>query len=359
MSMIRKTRREYFGGIVYSEMPGCTLFVDHKAADRLKMERCRALPEGMLSAPLDVHIALTRRCNLRCHGCYVEKEEGASADMPLPLAKSIIDRLSAMKVFTIAFGGGEPLLHQHLFGIARYAREREIVPNITTNGRLIDEGNVSRFKVFGNVHLSFHGPEDVSALKRSVGYLRSAGIVPGLNCLVSSETFDHLPELMSWCAKEKITQVLFLKFKLTRHNQSACALVPRDEQELAVLSTMKRWARRCGIVPMLDCSFYEAISRSGFPQDLLDYYDMNGCMGAASYVAITPEGEIMPCSFCEERCGRALDFDTHMWINNLDLRAFRMKRKLESTRDACRFIDRCNGGCRVCAGSRCVQTATE
>ena len=42
-------------------------------------------------------------------------------------------------MFQLALGGGEPLLSPKFVPVVRYARERGIVPNVTTNGWRITE----------------------------------------------------------------------------------------------------------------------------------------------------------------------------------------------------------------------------
>jgi len=64
VTSIHKTRREWFGGVVYSENPGFTAFVGSRRADSLGIALQDDLSEGLFSAPLDVHMSVTNRCNL-------------------------------------------------------------------------------------------------------------------------------------------------------------------------------------------------------------------------------------------------------------------------------------------------------
>ena len=59
----------------------------------------------------------------------------------------------------MAVGGGEPLLREDLFHVLAYARERGIVPNLTTNGLLLDSGVIRRLERAGvaRVNLSWNG----------------------------------------------------------------------------------------------------------------------------------------------------------------------------------------------------------
>ena len=60
----------------------------------------------------------------------------------------------------IALGGGESFCLDWLFVIARYIRDKGMVPNITTNGTFIDEESASACSVFGQINVSLDGVGD-------------------------------------------------------------------------------------------------------------------------------------------------------------------------------------------------------
>jgi radical SAM protein with 4Fe4S-binding SPASM domain len=93
------------------------------------------LPPTYLSAPTTVHLSLTETCNLDCPACYVVKSEELPLDTPQ--VEQLISELAEMKVFQLAIGGGEPFLRKDLGHLVRYARQRGLVPNVTTNGTLL------------------------------------------------------------------------------------------------------------------------------------------------------------------------------------------------------------------------------
>ena len=75
---------------------------------------------------------------------------------------ALIDQWASMRVYQLAVGGGEPLLYAGLFDVLRYARDRGIVPNLTTNGTLIDAKAVQELECagVGQVNISWNGPVD-------------------------------------------------------------------------------------------------------------------------------------------------------------------------------------------------------
>jgi len=332
--------------VVYSEHPGFTAFVDERAADDLNIPRRDGLTEGLYSAPLDVHLSLTTRCNLRCAACYARSGD-AGHDMPLAQALAILDRLAAMNVLTVALGGGEPLLHPDLFAIADYARAKQIAPNLTTNAVGLDSALAERCRVFASMHVSCHDPSECERLGPSIALLQKAGIDVGLNLLVTRATLAEFPMLWAWAARQKIRRILLLKFKQSEHNRAAADLALSPDEEQSLLPVMKKLARRHRIMPMLDCSLFPALARHRPKRRDLEFFDVNGCVRGNAILAITVDGRFKPCSFWPEAGGDAVTLDEQVWRQNDTLRACR-ESPCPAGCDGCTYIDLCRGGCRVC-----------
>lgn len=346
MTFIQKARREWFGGLVYSENPGFTAFVDSRRADMLGIPSSGKLKEGCFSAPLDVHISITNRCNLRCRGCYALRDNEPVKDMPLDLAQAVIDRLSDMDVFTIALGGGEPFLHPQWLDIAAYSRRAGIVPNVTTNGMFMDADTARKCRVFGSVHVSCHHPSELPRLAEPVRLLKRSGTDVGLNVLVSRATFDELPRIWSWCATQGISRVLMLKFKLTENNHECGDMVLSAAQERSLLALVRQLSRRHSIMPMLDCSFFPALAYTRPRKSDLEFFDVNGCVGGNAILAVTTDGQFKPCSFCRTTYGDARQLSRKLWEASRELEEFR-QRRIHPSCSACAYGDLCNGGCRI------------
>ena len=362
MKPISKSRREWFGGIVYSEHPGFTAYVGSGYADKLGIPDRGDLPVGMFSSPLDVHISITDRCNLHCQGCYVDMQTKGRHDMSLAMAKNIIEHLAEMNVFTVAFGGGEPFLHPELFTIANFARSKRIVPNVTTNGLLIDKRMAGKCHVFGNIHLSCHDATELVRLSSAVKCLQDEGINPGINVLISSGTYADLPEIWRWCARHHVAQVLALKFKLTEANRNFSDMLLSPAQEIELVPMLRKLSRKYKLILMVDCSLFPALAAHRLSRKELEFFDVNGCQGGNlkvkwmclhAYVAVTTDGSYKPCSFCDKSLGKIADLNSKSWVLDTELRKFRQQR-LYASCDTCIYLDLCNAGCRICAGKDCL-----
>ena len=94
---------------------------------------------------------LTDRCNLNCIHCYNRSGPGCQAEGELSTdeALDLIDDLAGMGIPLVLFTGGEPLMREDIWELARHAREKGIKMAISTNGTLITTGIARRIRESG------------------------------------------------------------------------------------------------------------------------------------------------------------------------------------------------------------------
>ena len=94
---------------------------------------------------------LTDRCNLSCTHCYSKSGPGRSTEGELTTTEAlgVIDDLADMGVPLILFTGGEPLLREDIWDLARHAGNRGLKMALSTNGTLITPEIARRIKDSG------------------------------------------------------------------------------------------------------------------------------------------------------------------------------------------------------------------
>lgn len=355
MKKIKNTRAESFGGLLFSEKPGYVAYLNNTTAKLLKIEKDDnvVLPEGIFSFPMDAHFALTTRCNLFCKGCYNTTADDDKYDIEVEKAKRILDNLSKMKVFSVSFGGGEPTLYPHLFEVAAYARSRNILPNITTNGVNMTAEMAEKMTIFGNVHLSLHAMKDREQIEKAVRLLKKAKVKQlGLNLLLSAETLPNLESIFKWAKSLGFQKVLCLRYKFTEKNREVTDLSIEMHYREA-FDAIFRYGKQYRIKVMVDCSaLQEFIGYGVISKKFLYYFDTNGCQGGNAYIAITVDGKVKPCSFWNETFFDAETMTQEDWLNNKKIVAFRNTHHSERCRN-CEHMKLCNGGCRLPSLSCC------
>ncbi|MCY3023150.1 MAG: radical SAM/SPASM domain-containing protein [Planctomycetota bacterium] len=162
----------------------------------------KRLAKGELYPPF-MFISLTNACNLRCHGCWVEK--GGTA---YNLTAADVDRLIATgkehKAYFYTLLGGEPFMYEGFWDIL--TRHSDCYFQAITNGMFLTEENVGRIKKAGNLTplVSLDGWKAQNDLRRGEGVfdaaaegmkrLKKAGIFYGV---ASTATATNVQELMS------------------------------------------------------------------------------------------------------------------------------------------------------------------
>ena len=168
----------------------------HPLRDALRARAYRAL------VPLRATIELTKRCNLRCHHCYVV--EGGN-EVPTARWLALLDELLAEGCWGVTLTGGEFRLRGDWLEVARGVKRRRMGLTLLTNGTLFDPDDLEAIVALrpSRVCVSLYGGDAAAhdsvtgvegSFARSVATLRAlrAG---GVKCQVSSVLMrDNLSE---------------------------------------------------------------------------------------------------------------------------------------------------------------------
>jgi radical SAM protein with 4Fe4S-binding SPASM domain len=372
--VIRRTptgfRYERFGGIVHLSRPRALVFVDRDRARRLGYRESPLWAEApderwnerRLSAPLEAHLQLTNRCDAGCQGCYTgATPTGAAGEWQLGDWKRAIDELAARGVFHLALGGGESALLPWLGDVAEHAREKGLVPNLTTSGLYGDaelERLVGWAPLFGQINVSIDGVGDDYAkvrgfdgfarADRAVVALRKASKHVGINCVVTRDSFDGLGRVFAYAKSRKLREVELLRFKpsgrgIKTYEQLRCS----DEQHRALVPTILKLARKHRLRVRLDCSYTPMVTHHRIKPKVMQWLAIYGCAGGDLLVGAKASGMLTACSFAPP-VERRVDGLGAYWDEDGAFGPFRRWR--EAAAEPCRSCDYlalCRGGCRV------------
>ena len=166
---------------------------------------------------------LVRRCNLLCKHCY---SISADTDFPNELNTQqvfeVMDDLKGFKVPVLILSGGEPLLRPDIFEIAHHAKAMGFYTALSTNGTLIDEGNIERIAAvdFDYLGISIDGLREThDRFRRKAGAFdasmhalrlcRDQGIKVGLRFTMTQDNAAELPQLLDLMDRERIDKFYF------------------------------------------------------------------------------------------------------------------------------------------------------
>ena len=114
---------------------------------------------GKIEPPVAITWEATKKCNLNCKHCGVER--GKEKELDNCRVKEVIEELAKMRVKYFQITGGEPLLRKGLFEILRYAAKKGIKTTMATNGFFIEKETARKLKKakIALVQISIDGTE--------------------------------------------------------------------------------------------------------------------------------------------------------------------------------------------------------
>ena len=164
---------------------------------------------------------ITNVCNLFCQHCYSASNSVRTGELSIEEIKKQIPYLKKANVRYIIISGGEPLLRDDLFDIAKLFKENGFITTLSTNGTFIDESNIKQIKeYFSYVGISIDGDEDThdrfrgmkGAFKKSINairLIRNVGIKVGMRFTITSETYKSIPFIFKLAEDEKVNKLYF------------------------------------------------------------------------------------------------------------------------------------------------------
>ena len=352
-----RARYEAFGGIVSLKEPPSLVFLDKPYMKELGYEGAEVWNEKYkhLSAPTEVHFNLTNYCPLNCRHCTSGGGSSKDFDMTTEKIKEAIDILADMKVFHIAFGGGELFSRQDAIEIAEYAYAKGIIPNATTNGYYMTKEIAEKCRIFGQVNISMDGIGDQYGVVRGVNiferahhavqHLLEAGVNTGINCVLTRANFDRLEEVLAYAHKMKLCQVLFLRLKPSGRAKDIYEEYKlTQEQSKAFYKILMKMSKKYKTDILVDCSFIPHICYHKPSQKIMSKFGVEGCDGGNILLGVRHDGGINACSHYEEYISSIFEL-RDLWKHHQHFQMFRERNVSDAACLNCKYFKLCRGGC--------------
>jgi radical SAM protein with 4Fe4S-binding SPASM domain len=363
---IHRARYETFGGIVSCLDPPFLAWVDRAFMRDLGYKSSPLWKTGKhapqyLSAPTEVHLAVTNRCGTGCTGCYMDSQNDAQGELPTNELKTALRRLRELGVFHVALGGGEAFEREDFFEIVSFCRDIGLVPNLTTNGQSIGDREIKICKFMGQVNVSLDGigshygingrngkfEKSVQAVRR----LKKAGVRAGINCVVSRHNFSMLGEIIGFASAEGLNEVEFLKFKPAGSGRG-CYRENALTQDMirGFYPALMRIPRPASLELKIDCSFIPALLYHHPPLEDLEKCAVSGCDGGNMLLSVRSNGTFSGCSFMENVDAEPVFEIRERWHSSKHLKRFRdLVTNAQEPCRSCDYLRLCRCGCRATA----------
>ena len=305
-----KTRVEPFGAWVRLDDPPVLVAVDQARARRLGLDGedlWNSSTSGP-TAPLEVHLAVNNRCGVGCEGCYLDATPQGAAP-PLGELVARLEALAAAGVFTVALGGGEPLLRRDLGQLAAEARRLGVTPVMTTSGAGLTAARAAELAAFAQVNVSHDGVEGghervrggagVEVAERAIALLAEAGVRVGVNTVLTRFTLDRVEATAARVAALGAREIQLLRYKPAGRAASLSYLERRltRGQIERIPGLLEALVRGSGLSVRIDCAMVPWLAGARLDPAALERFGVFGCEAGRHLAAGTVEGQVAPCSF--------------------------------------------------------------
>ncbi len=321
------------------------------------------------SAPLEVFISLTERCNLSCSHCSVSSSpESRPEELTTEEWMDVIDEISSIKVFTVRLSGGEPFVHPGITKIIEKIAGSHIRFSVNTNAMLMDSDTAEFLKGYydriddimvsldgsiPSVHDRLRGEGSFKKTLRGLELLLDKGLPVSIYTTVVRYNYMDIPRIVRLADRIGVTGIKLnelLPMGSALKDYRSIALC--HEERLEVVSLIEGLRRDYGdfvqgtYADIMDiASRFKDIDKAGEPPYL------NTCSAGTTQLVIRSDGWATPCD-------RLYDYKvgdvkkeglSEVWHNSPSLNLFRKRFEMRiddlPVCNSCEYRYGCTGGC--------------
>jgi radical SAM protein with 4Fe4S-binding SPASM domain len=317
---------------------------------------------------------ITRRCNLSCVHCRSSSDLVAEAhpDFSYEQATSVLDDIASYASPVVVLSGGEPLLREDVFDIARYGTDKGLRMCLATNGTLVTEETCTKLKqaeikmvslsidgASAETHDNFRNQE--GAFKGAMEAIRlfNEHKIPFLvNSSFTLRNRHEIPEIYKLVKGLGASAwYMFMIVPTGRGEDIMEELIPEDiyDEILEWHYEVEKQEDELLMRPTCAPHYYRTVRQkakeegSKFQRRNLKFSTggSKGCLAGQLICLIDVDGEVLPCSYFPKSAGNIFTLGLKKIWEKSEL--FLSLRDFKSYKDncgKCEYLQVC-GGCRA------------
>lgn len=314
---------------------------------------------------------VTRSCNLNCVHCRAAAQRGPyQGELSTERCLELLEEIAVLGKPIVILTGGEPLLRNDIFELARKGTEKGLRMVMATNGTLLNDALVQEIKESGikRVSVSIDGAtaQKHDAFRKVNGafdgamagieLLKQHNVPFQINTTVTRHNVDDLEKIMSLAVElGAVAHHLFLLVPTGRARELKDQEVEAQEYE-RVLHWFCKMRDKVPLHLKATCApqYYRILRQEAHARgEKVDYetYGLDavtrGCLGGTGFCFISYEGIVQPCGYLELNCGDVSKEPFYkVWRESpvfLQLRDFS---NYKGKCGRCEYVKFC-GGCRA------------
>jgi radical SAM protein with 4Fe4S-binding SPASM domain len=313
---------------------------------------------GIPCAPRIISWNITLRCPLKCSHCYVDAgEKEADGLLSTQEAFGVIDQIRKSGKPVVVLSGGEPLMREDIFAIARYGTDKGLRMVMGTSGMLINQTIAAQLRQAGiksvaisldsatpAIHDAFRGRKGVwKKAVRAIRHCRDEGIGIQVNMSVMRSDISDVGAVIDLGTSLGVRDYQIF-FPVPAGRGREIETKSPQEYENLIRQLLIRY-RNSGLNIRPTCA--PQFRRIADDLKIKNPAWGRGCIAGISYCRIYANGDVTPCPYLPVSAGniRVTPFP-EIWNNSEVFAALRDPDRLTGKCGRCSFKTIC-GGCRA------------
>ena len=314
----------------------------------------------------------TTSCNLKCIYCRASAVEDRSPDeLDLQQSCDLLAEIASFAKPVIVLSGGEPLVREDIFEIARYGTDLGLRMVLATNGTTVDSDVVHKMLDSGikrisisldgadaQTHDSFRGLHGAfeSAL-RGVAHCNAVGMPVQINTTVAKHNLSQLPDILR--LTESIGACALHLFLLVPtgcgKEISGREMISPDEYE-GVLNWLYDSTKEAKINLKATCAphYFRVMRQRAKAEGVKITAETHGfeamtkgCLAGSAVCFVSYKGDVYPCGYFPVSAGNVLKTPmSKIWRDSELFDSLRRPAMLKGKCGHCEYVNVC-GGCRA------------
>jgi len=310
------------------------------------------------SGPRIVSWNITLRCPLSCAHCYVDAgNREAEGALSTEEAFGVIDQVRETGRPIVVLSGGEPLLRDDIYAIARYGTERGLRMVMGSSGVLIDRTTAARLRESGikavavsldsadpAIHDAFRGMAGVwEKAVQAIRNCKNEGVGVQINMSVMRPDIREVEETISFGRALSVNDYQVFFPVPTGRAREGKNMSPDEYESLIREILMKYRDTPVNIRPTCAPQFRRIADTLGINNPAWG----RGCIAGISYCRIYANGDVTPCPYLPVSAGNVRNIPfAEIWYHSEIFEALRDFERLTGKCGHCDYKCVC-GGCRA------------
>lgn len=329
------------------------------------------LPPDKVPALRMIAWEVTRRCNLSCIHCRASAERGPyPGELTEEEAVRLLEDIASFAKPVVILTGGEPLLREDIFDLARHGTKIGLRMVMAPNGTLIDAKRAGEIKASGiqrvsisldgatgDTHDRFRRVEGAFARAlRGIEHLKNAGVEFQINTTVTRANCEELPSILGLAVKlGAAAHHMFLLVPTGRGKELEDQAIQAAEYE-KILNWFYEQREKFPLQLKATCApqYYRILrqrlkeeGRKMNPQTHGLDAVTRGCLGGIGFCFISHRGDVQPCGYLEALSGSIREQSLgEIWARSPVFQRLRDFSGYKGRCGHCEYLRVC-GGCRA------------